>query len=587
MRSLGPSRGRGSRERRLVGFVLSGALLGLFWILLRPSATDEKPGGVDRPRAIDGLGDATPQAPVLTGAEGPSDRPLRPMDRPAPVICVVDELGAALTGAWAALAPPGEIFAGLPSRELGRTDDAGRITVPPEVCGPASAGHVLVCVLPGYVSGTMAFEEVLRHGATRINEPFRIVLQRGLAIEGRVRDPWGRPIAGALVELAGPLGGVLRWRTLLGPEIGPAGANQVVHARSAEDGRFELRGIRSLPMFLRAEHAHYVHLALLRGEVPDDRPLDIVLQPLLRADVRVLDAETGAMLRSAMVLLEEQPSGLDFPTMEAGSHGMEAAITCRLCASANARSDPHGSPEVKLLVTAPAHESQRVMATLAPQTAAGSRSPIEVRLRPLVPPSARGSLRVEIAPVIPLRRPLARTILRVRPLGAPTRDPPPPYWLWLEGQAGRVDLPAGRYEVALDGSDGWPLHLSPGPPQIVEIRAGAETVYRSSLEFGLLRVRVEPSDGVRLPMFGAALLRRRTVRWTQVGFLDVHQLKTAESLQPLRDSFEIHDDLVEIPVEPGEYRLFWRWGALDLEAPAFRVASGQAADVVLRPPPLK
>jgi hypothetical protein len=159
------------------------------------------------------------------------------------VITQAARISGRLVGEDGDLIPEGQIVlrpAGAPRGPIrvARTNDGGRFTI--EDVEPGSL--VLDASAPGHLPTTA---KPLRVGAGEDVADLEIVLLRGAVVEGRIETPDGTPALGAEVRLADP------------PAAGAIPLVLPPSARTDEDGRYQLGGLKPGPHTVIALHPSY------------------------------------------------------------------------------------------------------------------------------------------------------------------------------------------------------------------------------------------------------------------------------------------------------------------------------------------
>ncbi|HUG53315.1 MAG TPA: carboxypeptidase regulatory-like domain-containing protein [Vicinamibacteria bacterium] len=190
---------------------------------------------------------------------------------------VLDEGGAPIPGALGRIVPSSGGAAGAgrtraaraSGRLVFRTASDGTFQAPRLLAGEDQR---LTVVHPEYEAKTTGGLS-LPPGSARTIE---IVLRRGLALRGRVRDEAGRPVAEALVELGSGRGSRSAAARFLGRAAAAAARPR---ATTGPDGRFELRGLREGDYSLTVSKEGFADHRLDRVPIDAARrdPLDITL----------------------------------------------------------------------------------------------------------------------------------------------------------------------------------------------------------------------------------------------------------------------------------------------------------------------
>ena len=230
--------------------------------------------------------------------DGPSDAGDIDVGAAVPLeVRVVDPLGRPLGGQAVTLHRLLPVFGGH-----GETDDSLNRAVPPPVEAEASTapetGIARFSALPGYVAVQVAREgcaravKSLRLREGEAGEPLLVVLEPEAEVEGDLRDPDGRPVAGAFISLW------TREFPLYAPGMVEDGA------ATGSDGSFRVRGLHpglhALTVRI-GEDRRYLVRDVLAGR---GGPLRLVLPGGASLAVRVVAAEDGVPLPGVPVHLE-------------------------------------------------------------------------------------------------------------------------------------------------------------------------------------------------------------------------------------------------------------------------------------------
>jgi hypothetical protein len=235
-----------------------------------------------------------------------------PLHAQAPIRCdVVDERGSPVAGAAVAIGEPGS-----EPTPLGSTNADGSFAGTP---APHSAASEIYVSAPGHGGAAILAALLEVHG----EGPFLpIVLGRGIALVGRVRDPTGRPLAGAEVhasELRSTMSAMWSWRAW---------------ARTATDqgGIFYLQGVPESNQRLTVSAAG--HLTVSIAPVVLGTPLEVTLPPSGWIRGTVVDGK-GAPVAADIEVEYEHRDGVQ--TARAGADGRfeltwRHPAFCRVCA---------------------------------------------------------------------------------------------------------------------------------------------------------------------------------------------------------------------------------------------------------------
>lgn len=153
----------------------------------------------------------------------------------------------------------------------------------------------------------------------------RVTLDPGAVLEGRVEDPDGQPLDGAVVHL--------RRTDATSERLARAGAPpQQIEAVTGADGRFELGGLREGERAgLFVEKEGYAAQTVSGLVAPAETPVRVVLSLASRLTGRVVD-ESGAPVEAAQVVLRRE-DGASRPLAKAGQTDDEGRFTLEGVAS--------------------------------------------------------------------------------------------------------------------------------------------------------------------------------------------------------------------------------------------------------------
>ena len=210
---------------------------------------------------------------------------------------VMDAQGAPLAGVALAAVP--EIGPGLPeaATDRGSSDAAGRFELRRMRAG---RGYELRAVRPGYLPAAV---QAVAPDPSREAPPLKIVLTPARAVQGRVQDVNGRPVAGAEISLTGSREPGRPVRSA------PAGEPDPADLRTDEKGRFTVEQIPANPLDLTVRKRGYAP-AFTRGiRVPPGAGAadlgTIVLRPGARLTGRVTDRNSRPIAGAEVFRVED------------------------------------------------------------------------------------------------------------------------------------------------------------------------------------------------------------------------------------------------------------------------------------------
>lgn len=220
---------------------------------------------------------------------------------------IVDADGAPVAGAavlatvdHAAVSRGGAAFAGRRTLGSARSDDDGHFVVR----GVEPCRMRLQALAPGFLP--VATDVEVTEG--EVLADLELVLDRGAAVEGTVRDADGLPVAGAQVAAVVDSGDL-------------ASRLQTPVAVADADGRYRLTGLAPGRWTLRAEHPDHVR-AEARLEVrPGDNTLDLRLGRGVEVAGQALDAAGEPVAGARVSLVAESEARAFDPAATGGSGG--------------------------------------------------------------------------------------------------------------------------------------------------------------------------------------------------------------------------------------------------------------------------
>lgn len=505
----------------------------------------DRPPVADAPTFVDsatlqGSGRAAP----LVDANAPSSGEVRDG---AIVGVVVDESGRSLGGVvvWAApktlgfaALPPGRVVASSP-------DGAFRLGAPEE---------------PGewwILARGDSFLPFSQRWPDRAGE-FRIVLRRGRCLRGRVVDPGGIGVAGAIVEGWGTLGEDVAFNAdaVFGPDVVPEYARVV----SDDSGRFELCGAPDGEMRVIARKKGWFSARIgapLKVPAGADPFLTLDLAPIYVLNAKATDRSTGRPIASAsyeLILPSDShwTSAMDsvtrYPSLRGGRSGF---INAGSVVAEFVRKEASGSERASVTVTvsAPGYARRVVEVPLVPASEPPQVYPIDLERRgedALVPVriSARwrngakyfGSLLVRVGD---------------GGSGAPKWVTP---WIPVVFVGGvsddAIELPPGSYFARARGHEGssapWGPAVTMAP---FEVTSGSPNgAVDLTLEGGQLLVEARSGTGVPLQEFTISFTGR-TAAMTISTWYSALPYSVVSELTATSDSGRVFF------LEPGEIRL--------------------------------
>ena len=129
------------------------------------------------------------------------------------------------------------------------------------------------------------------------------LLEPGIALDGHVVDPDGRPVAEAKVQIS-PAGGISVW------DLPLAGQSPAWETVTGSDGAFSFTGLRSGDtLVLRAIRRSYVTRTLSGIALPAAEPLTVELAPAARLSGTVTRESGDPVAGAKVVVLQRLPSG--------------------------------------------------------------------------------------------------------------------------------------------------------------------------------------------------------------------------------------------------------------------------------------
>ena len=214
----------------------------------------------------------TPSPPATSTAEGFSGMVLDPTEKPVSSALVYSFEGD-------------RRFADVATCAATKSDDNGNFTL----SARDTRGRTVVVSADGFLPAQVPPEAVGSLLAS--GQSAKVVLQRGAEVHGLVRDSWGRPVDGAQVEALADFGEDigLQEQRLPGPKV--AGHRRIGMTDSA--GRFTVSGLLGLPVRLRASRLGFTFRQRPTLVKDGDSEVVLVLHPLCRLGIRVLDAASG------------------------------------------------------------------------------------------------------------------------------------------------------------------------------------------------------------------------------------------------------------------------------------------------------
>lgn len=217
---------------------------------------------------------------------------------------VVDSADKPVPGAWVVLEI--EPSGGMMMRMMSGSDDSGRF----EAVAGANGRFELPDIPPGtfqLLAGGSGYAPITVPGLAvpeggGSTDLGTVVLVRGVALEGYVTDPKGRPVEGARISVeesgANPM--MSRPRP---PEESPV--------LTAADGFFRIPDRRAGELLdVEVRRAGYAKGSAPGVQVPSEEPVRVVLQPSSAVEGRAVDADGKPVAGARILLIADAPAGM-------------------------------------------------------------------------------------------------------------------------------------------------------------------------------------------------------------------------------------------------------------------------------------
>lgn len=469
--------------------------------------------------------------------------------------------------------------------------------------------RIWIVSAPGYRTVSTA-PAVLLGGA--VGEVATVALWPGARVSGRVVTPWGAGVAGAEVVGYGRHGADFD-----GSEAhlvpGPGRGAQVFRARTDATGAFELAGIEEFPVRVAASKPGHAwktdpeQEALFVGAETDD--LRLVLRPRLGAGIRVVDGETGELVRDFEVrtegLVGPATGGGEASEMRPGSvsdlgFAWRAGQWWVTACYADQATGPTDPVSAVARVRAPGYgEVAGVRLALAVLGPEGAPEPVTVALAPArAEPPGRLWVRV-VSTVAEVRLPWAnvRVVEEVEPdaeEGAAPLDWTFRVELDAQGRARRpIALRAGTYRVRVAPGTGWATWAPPSAEPWAPVRVwghGAEGEVTLAYRAALLRVVVTQTSGGPVGLFNLMVhdvtppergVQRVVAPLVAVLFEEEERWWLGYG-HPYRAHLRMEPGAMDLLVAPGRYHVkVTKTGFRDPVAQTVDLAEGEVVSVAL------
>lgn len=554
----------------LLAYVLLGGRFGQRAVAPHPPRLVERP--VERPPTLQGT----------RGVEAQQGTAKQSVLR----LLFLDEQDTPIAGVRVSTAPPGRVFAAA-GGDPAKADASGVADLPTSILEQSLPDHALLFLASGFVPQILDIAAIQAHQAgSQALQPLRVVLRRGGQLTGHVRDPWGGPVADAEVWVLGVYGRSLALSE--GSSPGPLSANDLIRARTDGRGEFVATGISTFPVTLRVHKAHYVHMAAEGQVVPSEGPVEVTLQPYARAGIRLIDGSGSPLTAFAAGVVRSSPG------LEEGTYAWHSLPPDSTASGAHPESGQYwwsfrlgdtasvtDTTSILVKATAPGYADQEVSLPVRIPADPHFGTPLDVVMAPSVPESTKGTLVFEVESDMPLKSPLTAAVVRLRVWNPSGPSTIPYYWTHMSDGVGRIALPSGKYEVALEGPANWIYYRLPPKLQVVEVTAGNEVRVRWSLDYGVLRVHAKLAGGEALPFFGANIFRKKGERWVNHLHFDIEDMLYSEMFGTFRSYFVVSAGEADLPLAAGEYAISVTDSGLHSEFVPFRITAGQATEVEL------
>jgi len=217
---------------------------------------------------------------------------------------VVDSADKPVVGAWAVLEI--EPSGGIMIRMMSGSDDSGRFEAVSDASGRFELSDVpagtfqLMAGGSGHAATTVPGLAIPEGGGS--TDLGTVVLVRGVALEGYVTDPKGRPVEGARIS------------------IEESGANPIMSrprppdeppVLTAADGFFRIEDRRAGEMLdVEVRRAGYAKGSAPGVQVPSEEPVRIVLQPSSAVEGRAIDPDGKPVAGAGILLIADAPAGM-------------------------------------------------------------------------------------------------------------------------------------------------------------------------------------------------------------------------------------------------------------------------------------
>lgn len=581
-----------STLKRLMAWFVVGGVVGiaifLVWGRERRQPVEASPPEVP-PRLAPEL---APAGPVLQARAGPDEETSAGEQGTGRLrVRVLNEKAEGIAGATIAPDVEGDApFRVSPPQSAWTTNQVGEAWL--EGVDHEGAEGQLIVFARGYVSGTVSLTAAME--VAREDDALTVILKRGHSLSGVVTDRWGAALPKARIEALGCFGEDLALLRDAHRSARTACDLQVAETDSL--GRFTISGIVDFPIRVRAKKTHYVDFLNGRSrtvEHADD--LNIVMQPLLRAGIRPLDAESGAPLDVVPEVVTVDAPGLvpaSYPEFtrpatlpRTGWNGdrHEHWLTFRPSGPVKNRKDIRSG--VRVAVKAIGYEVSERTVPLWTPGASDAPAATDVRLRRQSLEVGTIAIRISLPKALDLALPWAAIQLdQVSHDEKTTIRSDRVICSFDEEGVARVRVPAGRYHLRIAPGSGWIWwQAAPDEFRRLDVPANEETAVVLPMRAAFVSAHIQFESGHAAGSFDLQVIGRFVgkEKGRLLGVLAAEHLREGEALSPYRKFLDLRNSSsgIEMLLPPGSYLLVAMKPAFGMRPAELTVENGDRIEV--------